>query len=96
MLQLWPGMHSSGELCQIEQKRMMTFGASDCHLVQQGMKLVAHYRHLSHLSCLLICRRLVSVGDGGIEEVDMRFEVFLCNVSSELQKACTRHSRRVM
>ncbi len=40
-------------LLQIELKRMMTFEASDCHLVRQGMKLVAHYQRRSHLSCLL-------------------------------------------
>ena len=32
---------------------MMTFEASECRLVRQGMKLVAHYQRRSHLSCLL-------------------------------------------
>ena len=46
-------MDSSGKLPQREQKRMMTFEASEGHLDQQGKMQVAHYRLPSHLSFLL-------------------------------------------
>ncbi len=73
-------------LLQIELKRMMTFEASDCRLVRQGMKLVAHYQRQSHLSCLLTacCFR---AGSDSVGQNDSVYVVFPLGCFTKIKKS---------